>query len=289
MKRLTFALVVLVNAVLLGQSPTFEVASVRENKSGGRGASLNMQPGGRIVITDAPLDFIIPFAYQIQPFQIIGAPDWMKNARYDIQAKAPSDPPPALPTGPGTPRIEALMMRSLLRDRFKLNAHIESRLMPIFALLSAREDKRLGPKLTVPQSDCAAFRASGQPPAPWLPGGPPPRCTFVRPFWGHWIAESQSMAILATSLSQLLNRVVVDRTQLPGLYDFTIDFLPDNLPPRAPGAPADQPIVVNGQPIDPNAPSLMRALEEQLGLKLESTTGSVDVLVIDSISRPTPD
>jgi uncharacterized protein (TIGR03435 family) len=267
-------------------APHFEVASIRENKSGGPGASLIVQPGGRIVITDAPLDFIIPFAYQILSFQIIGAPDWLKSAHFDIQAKAPSDPQPALSTAPGTPRIEALMMRSLLRDRFKLSAHIESRVMPIYALMSAREDKKLGPKLTVTQADCAAFRASGQPPAPWLPGGPPPRCSFARPPWGHWVGESQSMAFLATVLSLFLNRVAVDRTQLPGFYDFTIDFLPDNLRPRAPGSPVDQPIVANGQPIDPNAPPLMRALEEQLGLKLESTKGPVDMLVIDHIERP---
>jgi uncharacterized protein (TIGR03435 family) len=90
-------------------------------------------------------------------------------------------------------------------------------------------------------------------------------------------------------LARQLGRKVVDRTALSGRYDFTLTWTPDNLPPRAPGTPPDQPVTVNGLSIDPNGPSIFTAIQEQLGLKLESTRGPVDVLVIDRVEKPTAD
>jgi uncharacterized protein (TIGR03435 family) len=90
-------------------------------------------------------------------------------------------------------------------------------------------------------------------------------------------------------LAQVVQRPVVDRTGLAGGYDFDLRWTPDTLPARPPGTPADQPFRMNGVEIDPNGPSIFTAIQEQLGLKLESTRGPVDVLVVDHIERPTPD
>jgi uncharacterized protein (TIGR03435 family) len=90
-------------------------------------------------------------------------------------------------------------------------------------------------------------------------------------------------------LTSAVQRTVVDRTGLSGNYDVDLHWTPDNLPQRAPGTSPDQPITVNGVSFDPNGPSLFTALQEQLGLKLESTKGPVDVLVIDHVEKPTAD
>lgn len=107
--------------------------------------------------------------------------------------------------------------------------------------------------------------------------------------FGNIAAGGMPLSQLATNLSVRVGRVVLDRTELSGNFDFTLDFTPEQLPQRPPGAPADQPIRMNGVDIDPNGPSIFTALQEQLGLKLESTRGPVDVLVIDRVEQPTPD
>jgi len=95
--------------------------------------------------------------------------------------------------------------------------------------------------------------------------------------------------VIAQYLSPLLNRMVVDRTGLTGNYDVDLRWTPDRLPPRVPGTPSDQPIRVNGADVDPNGPSIFTAVREQLGLKLESTRGRVEVIAIDHVEQPLPD
>jgi len=108
--------------------------------------------------------------------------------------------------------------------------------------------------------------------------------------FGRLSADGFTTNDLATvALSRVAGRIVVDQTGLRGPFQWTLAWTPDNLPPRAPGTPPDQPLTVNGISIDPNGPSLFTAIEEQLGLKLESTKGPVEVLVIDHVDRPTPD
>jgi len=100
---------------------------------------------------------------------------------------------------------------------------------------------------------------------------------------------ARPMTLLASMLAQVVRRSVVDRTGLVGAFDFDLRWTPDTLPARPPGTPADQPIRMNGIEIDPNGPSIFTAVQEQLGLKLESTRGPVDVLVLDRVERPAPD
>ena len=97
------------------------------------------------------------------------------------------------------------------------------------------------------------------------------------------------MTQLTNAIGRFVGRTVVDRSGLTGVYDLDLKWTPENLPQRAPGTAPDQPININGISIDPNGPSIFTALQEQLGLKLESMKGPVDVLVIDHIEKPTPD
>jgi bla regulator protein blaR1 len=271
-------------------SATFEVASVKANRSGDNRTMIGGQPGGRFNVTNAALRQIILIAYQIQPFQLIGGPGWIGDERFDIVAKAPANTPLIGPPGSGSPGPMQVMMRNLLADRFKLKVHTESREMPIYALVLARSDGKLGSKITPTSVDCAALRGrgpGGPPPAPPGPGERP-RCGMMMGI-GSLAAGGVSMTQLAATLSQRVGRTVIDKTGLSGSYEFNLDFTPDQMPPAAgPGAtppPGAPPL----PPVDPNGPSIYTALQEQLGLKLDSQRGPVDVIVIDSVDRPTED
>jgi bla regulator protein BlaR1 len=266
-------------------SQAFEVASVKPNKSGDGRIGFQIQPGGRFTATNVPVRELIRMAYGIQSFQLVGGPDWIGSERFDIVAKAESDPPPSPPGGPPGPIL--MMVRNLLVERFKLAVHNETRDLPIYALVMARADGRLGPQFRASQVDCAAVRAAargrgGPPLAPPKPGERPP-CGMFGGF-GRIAAGGVSIAQLAMSLSPRVNRVVLDRTGLTGLYEFELEFTPDQMPqgPPPPGAP---PL----PPIDPNGPSIFTALQEQLGLKLDAQRGPVEVLIIDGVEQPTPD
>jgi uncharacterized protein (TIGR03435 family) len=271
------------------EKPKFEVASVREHTNDDGKVLLGIQPGGRFNAINAPLWELIRLAYAVQRTQLVGAPDWTETARYDIVAKAEGDIQGAGPGGPAGPLN--FMLQDLLEDRFKLRAHRETREMPIYALRLAKADGKLGDGLRVSNVDCAAMRGRGRggrmgPPGGRGDGPPPPG---ERPQCGMRIAPNQVMAggVSLTQLTQMLSqftqRIVIDRTGLTGNFNIDLTFTPDRLPqgPPPPGAPP-----LN---IDPNGPSLFTALQEQLGLKLDSDRAPVEVLVIDHVERPTPD
>jgi uncharacterized protein (TIGR03435 family) len=275
-------------------SPAFEVASVRPNKSGDGRVMMGFQPGGRYTATGITVRMLIQQAYRIQPFQLLGMPDWLASDRFDIIAKAEGDVAPG-PDGP-----LPLMLRGLLEDRFKLAVHSETRELPIYVLVKARSDGRLGPQLNPAAVDCAAarggpagrgavpdaFRGRGGGGPAFGPGGRPPCGQLVGP--ANIAAGGVTMAQLATLLSGRVNRVVVDRTEMTGTFDLDLSWTPDQLPQQlSPGAlpPGAPPL----PPIDPNGPSIFTAVQEQLGLKLESSRGPVDVVVIDRVEPPTED
>jgi uncharacterized protein (TIGR03435 family) len=263
---------------------SFEVASVKENKSGEGFVRFGVQPGGRFTATNVTLRELIRTAYQLQNFQLVDVPNWAESNRYDIVAKAPSELPFGPPgSGPGPLQF---MMQALLAERFNLKAHRETQEMAIYALVMARADGRPGPNLRPAAADCAALaaarRGGGPPPAAFAPGERMQCGMRMGP--GQLSAGSMSMTQFANSLAPQVSRVVLDRTGLTGNFDFEMTWTPDrmpqgNPPPGAPELP----------PVDPNGPSIFTALQEQLGLKLDSTRGPVEVLVIDSVSQPTPD
>jgi uncharacterized protein (TIGR03435 family) len=176
------------------------------------------------------------------------------------------------------------MLRALLAERFKLIAHNETRELPIYALIPVSSS--LGPHLRrseVDQAACDARRAAIQrrEPVSPIPPGATPICGTGRTVPGMITAIGWPMNALTAALSPFAARVVSDQTELTGLYDFELTWTPDQLPQLPPDAP---PLVV-----DPNGPSFFTALREQLGLKLESARGPVDVLIIDRAEHPTDD
>jgi len=256
----------------------FEVASVKPNKTGDGRVMLGMQPGGRFTATNVPLRLLLRQAFNVQDFQLVGGPDWIASDRFDVIAKAPD----GVEFSADAMRP---MLRSLLTERFKLASHNETRDMPIYALMKARPDGKLGPGLTPAAVDCAGRgrRGGGPAPAPPQPGQKMECGMMIGP--GRMNAGGMPMSNLATSLAPQVGRIVMDKTELTGNYDFELTYAPEAL--GGGGAPA----LINGGPVpvDPNAPNLFTALQEQLGLKLDSQRGSVDVVVIDRLEQPVAD
>jgi uncharacterized protein (TIGR03435 family) len=264
----------------------FEAASVKLNKEGGPGAGIGRRPGGRLNTTNTPVGLLITFAYSIQGYQLIGAPDWTRNERYDIVAKLEGDPAPVTPPAPDH---MMLAMRTLLADRFKMKSHTETREMDIYTLVMARPGGKPGAALTVSTDQCGQRQGVGAPrPEGGAPAGPPTRPDGTPIFCGMrqqpGRVQFNGMPIsqFAQGIAQRVGRQVVDRTGLTGEWSFELTFAPP--PPQGPLPPG-----VELPPSDPNAPDLFTAIQEQLGLKLEATKGPVEVLVVDSIERPTAD
>lgn len=266
-------------------TPTFEVASIKANRSrtGSRGVSF--QPGG-LAVTDLTVREIVAFAYGVpNPLRytrITGGPKWLDSERFDIRAKAAGTP--------STDRIR-LMLRALLADRFKLLIRDATAYLPIYGLTKARRDGKLGPRLhRTSDMDCVEFIRSRGGVLPALPRDPQdvPMCV-IRAEPGLIVARSRTMADLVTVAFPrvIQDRIVVDRTGLKGNYDVSLEWTPDPKPfESANDLPAGLPV-----PPPPAAvgPSIFTAIQEQLGLKLESQSGPVDVHLIDRVERPNED
>jgi len=254
----------------------FETASVKPNKSGDEERFTRVDPGGGLTVVNMQLRELITWAYQIQSFQLEGGPGWIASDRFDILAKPEREVPS---TGEQDPR--RMMLRTLLADRFKLVMHKETKELPIFELVLARQGGKLGPQLRPAAVDCAARAAAaraGTPPPSSGPPGPGFCGTTMNPVSVR--GGGATMAMLASLLERAAKRLVIDRTGLKGNWDLEVNYTPDRsqLPPG----------VELPSSIDPNGPSLFTALEEQLGLKLRPARGPVEVLVIDSVQQPTP-
>src|SRR5437762_906153 len=167
-------------------APAFEVASIKPNNSGDGRVMLGNQPG-RFTATNVTLRLLIRNAYQLQDFQISGGPGWIASDHFDVVAKIEAGDPDVMPAGPPVPgqgptRLQ-LMIRSLLTERFKLAVHTETKEQPMYALVVARTDGRLGQNLKQSETDCAALMAANRgrgagrgmpPPGPPQPGAPMP-------------------------------------------------------------------------------------------------------------------
>lgn len=224
--------------------PQFEVASIKPANSGRPGMSIETEPG-RFKAINATVSFLIQYAYGIKDFQLSGGPGWMGSDKFDIDAKGEAK------TGD---REFPSMMRTLLADRFQLKSHQETRTLPVFDLVVAKD----GPKFSrAPETAQSGTRGNR----------------------GQLTISKGTMASLASTLSNILRKKVVDKTGLMGEYEMKLKWTPDDFQPP--------PLQPNGPPPDPNTPSIFTAIQEQLGLKLESSKGPVEVLVIDSISKPT--
>jgi uncharacterized protein (TIGR03435 family) len=245
-----------ITATLAAQNatlPAFDALSVKPNTTDSAATSSRPLPG-QLRIVNTPLYFIVLEAFGARAHQVAGLPDWTSDERFDIVGTAPAGT---------TPAQIGLMTQRALADRFQLRSHRETRDVPVYRLVLARGDKRLGPKLTPSTTNCEG-------------GSTERRCRMIatrRSVAGG----AQSMAALAPVLEAMTGRFVVDATGLTGIYDIDLQWTPDTETQAGIAAAPD------------TGPSIFTAIQEQLGLKLESARQSMDVLVIDSVSRPTPD
>jgi len=241
------------------QTAQFEVASVKPAPPDARGMRCTGGPGtsdpGALTCDNYSLSFLVMMAYNLRGFQF-SAPAWMDTARYNVVAKIPS--------GADRRQFE-LMLQRLLAERFGLQAHFEKKDMTVYELTVAKG----GPKLAKSKEPAAE-----KPEAAWRPpaGGPPGRTM------AHVNLKGESVADLAIFLSNLLGQPVSDATGLGGRYDYTLSFLME------PGGRAAGPVASNGPEPDTGI-SLVDALRDQLGLRLEKKKGQADVLVVDHMEK----
>jgi uncharacterized protein (TIGR03435 family) len=241
--------------------PSFEVASIKRNLSGEGRVNQRLQPGGRYVAVNIPLRMLIMRAYRLLEFRLSGGPAWINTERYDIIGLAP---------GATTPDEVTPRLQQLLADRFKLIAHMEKKEVSVLWLVQADKDGRLGPKFHASTAGCP-------------PLDPPPVC-LMKLTPSSLVTGGSPMIAFVNALSQYTEKLVVDRTGLTGLFEADLRWTPD-LPSRAVSTPPGAPEPPPGD--NSNGPSLTTALQQQLGLKLESRRELVDMLVIDRIEHPT--
>ena len=251
-----------------GSHPHFEVASIKPSNSADRRPLFRLTPG-QYTASNVTMKMLIRSAYDIQLFQITGGPGWVDSDLFDIAAK---------PQASAEHEQVMLMLQSLLADRFQLVIRRDTREMPVYAMIAAKN----GPKFKESnESDPNIIDLGG--------GGNPaggasrPGVTKIRR--GLLVSQEATMAGLAAHLSSILGRTVIDKTGLAGKYDLKVEWQPDENQvamfqamrvPEGFGAPA----------ADPMGPSLFAALQEQLGLKLEPEKGPVEMFVVERVGKP---
>jgi len=244
----------------------FEAVSIRRSTNPDTDFSFGTRPGGRYVLVNASIISLVRAAYPVESSEYIGGPDWLRNERYDVTAIGPA----------GTERADIEpMLRTLLAERFHFKGRYETEVRAVYNLVLARGDGKLPPGLRRIDIDCEArrdanVRGDKPPELPRLPSGILP-CSIAMSYSDAVTVRSggRTMAEFAQiPLTAMTERVVVDKTGLEGYYEFEVKFTEK---PEA----------------DTDLPSLFTALQEQVGLKLESARAPVRVFVIDHIERPT--
>jgi uncharacterized protein (TIGR03435 family) len=256
---------------LASSSPRFIVATIKPsdpNRAEADG-SVGFTPFGSFDAKSQSLkeiiEFVQDFGYHNVDQRIVGGPKWLASSKFDIDAKCDEETMRAFGKMPLKQQVHAEqnMVQALLVERFKLRTHHEMRRLPVYALVQAKSGSKMKPSGKTSGDEFGDA------------DGPP----------GNWKATDVTMNALANELSSLPEiggKIVVDRTGLQGSFDFVLRWTPDPTMGAAPPGGAD------GLNSDSSAPSLLTALQEQLGLKLESTKEPVDVIVIDSAELPTP-
>jgi uncharacterized protein (TIGR03435 family) len=253
----------------------FDVASIKP--SIGEGIMNVRALPGRLV-ADASLLILMQYAYGVQPFQVVGGPAWLTSERYQVDAKADAS---------ATREQMFLMLQSLLAERFHLKTHRDVKELPVFALVSDRGGFKLPPTKEGACVDAAADAA-----VEWaggrmaFPGEVQParsRCGSAVVELGPRGAQIHGgkirMPDFVRTLSMLLGRSVIDTTGFSGPFDLQLDFVPDDTTPAIPPPPPNSGI---------SGVSIAQGLQQQLGLRLESTKGPVELIAVDQAERPSP-
>jgi uncharacterized protein (TIGR03435 family) len=240
--------------------PAFDVAAIRENHSDHTARShIVSSPGdGHLTVINVPMKMLLQFAFALPETRILGGPDWLNSIKFDIEAKADSSVDDRLRalSSDQAKILKQKMVQALLADRSKLVCHIETRELPVYALVAAKGRPRLQPSRSNGSTvDSSNDRIN-------IRGG------------------DNTVSTLAAELSKRLGRVVIDKTGIAGRYDIVLNWSPDDgtsVPPSGNSAISAATDL---------GPSIFTAIEEQLGLRLESHKGPVQVLVIDTIEMP---
>jgi uncharacterized protein (TIGR03435 family) len=240
-------------AAFAQNQPQFDVVSIKPNNTVPNIMETPPLNGGRLNFMHASLKTMIGIAYKVKSFQIEGAPAWAGTDRYDISATSTE-------LSPSEERYRS-MLRNMLEDRFQLSAHRESRESTIYGLVAAKNGSKL--KAAAP-GNCVPLDAEHPSAAPGQ------RCGSANIMANRLTGTSMTTAGLADVLTNIAGRPVVDKTGISGMYDIHLEFT------RAESA------VDN----DAAGPSIFTALQEQLGLRLESQKGPVEFLVVDHAEKP---
>jgi uncharacterized protein (TIGR03435 family) len=241
------------------QKPQFEVASVKPNAQSGFSLSNMDISGNRFTATGARLRQLIMEAYNLRDWQLVGGPSWMKTDQWDIQAVAEDGVPLRFfdAEDPSRPTAASLMMQSLIEDRFQFKFHREMKELPVYELTLIGSGPKFKP--TTERQN---------------PGN-------VRLGRGDIELQAEPFATFAYMLSRFLDRSLINKVSLSGLFDIKLKWNLDSAPPPGYGRlRADEGSSAS------DGPSVFTAVQEQLGLKLESAKGPVQVMVIDSVQKP---
>jgi uncharacterized protein (TIGR03435 family) len=240
-------------------SETFEVASVKLGDPLANGTSYGFQTGAGLKVENATLKSIILYAYDIRDFQLSGATGWVTSERFSILAKGDHVEGPARYQELSYEQRKTMTalvrkrLQALLAERFQLAIHHETKELPIYALVVGKNGVKMKP--TDPSVNMSNSSM-----------GP-----------GMFRAQMSTVDALAQGLASLLGRPVKNETALDGFYDFNMAWTPDA--PAAAGGP-------DAKPVEAVGPTLLTAVQEQLGLKLETRKGPVDVIILDRAQRP---
>ncbi|MGH9242368.1 MAG: TIGR03435 family protein [Vicinamibacterales bacterium] len=257
----------------------FEVASIRRNESGALQERWpNPRPNGDIDVINLRVSDLVQAAHRVGDHQVQGMPAWARSTRYDISAKL--DPRIAeAQQPPGVPPTWALALQALLKERMQLAFHREIAQRPVYELKLARADGKLGPNMRPAEFDCDALQERAA--AAARVGGPSPYpattdtriACGIRQAPGRYLQGGAMLIEFTPILSRMVGRPVFERTGLGGSWDFLLTYTPDAL-------------INTGQLPPADSPNLFTALQEQLGLKLEATSGPVEMFVIDRLEPP---
>jgi len=249
------AVCVVATSVALTAQASFELASVRRSDLPNTGGSIGVRPGGTFIARNLVIRSLIGSAYDLPPSRVLGTPLWAEQERYVIEARSEGLE--------SLPQARPLLLK-LLQDRFRMEARRETRDLPVYLLQLARADGALGPRIRKNDLDCQNREARAQATATAAPGRPVCAMTFGP---GKLSAGVISIDDLVPTLAGASGRPVLNRTGVDGWFDVELEWAPT--------------------PDVPDAVSIFTAVQEQLGLKLESSTAPLDVVIVDRIERPT--
>ena len=248
--------------------PLFDVVSIHENKTGSNNVSIR-NGDGSFVATNISLINLLMNAYHIRPELISGLPGWANSTHFDVNAKISDPDIAALKKRTSEQRRAESQAQTLalLTDRFHLQAHIETKTLPVYDLVIAKSGPRLKENTTLPSPD--------------TPGTGPRNLKPGSMMISNSGSNSEMTAVgvpisnFAQNLAFQVERNVIDKTGLTSKYDFSLKWTPMQLEGKTDGT------------ADNNAPDIFTALQEELGLKLEPSKGPVDTLVVDHVEMPT--